>query len=103
MSTPPRGWVTNPETRLRPGFPPSSHQAVSFAREEVVDLYGLGEDALLERRRDELIEHVAVGLHAIGQGVLARDFHHALVRLVRGGHLLDAAGLELLDIQALGF
>src|SRR6266700_6372024 len=79
-----------------------ARQRARRSREQLVHRNRLADDALLDRVADQLIEHAAVRRDAVRQR-LAGDLHHPLMRLVDGGRLLDLAGLEPLDIEALRF
>src|SRR5438477_1999801 len=79
----------------------SSHQSVRVRGEKRLHADRAGEDLLLEGARDELIERLAVGGDAVGQGILAGDFHDAAVGLVYRGRLLDGARLEAFDVETL--
>ena len=61
---------------------------------------GLADDALRHGVPDQLFEHLAVRLDAVGQRI-AGDLHHPPVHLVDLGRLLDLPGLEALEIDPL--
>src|SRR3712207_7102828 len=50
---------------------------------------------------DKLFQNLSVRLDAIGQRI-ADDLHHALVHLVDGGRVLDAAASQALKVEELG-
>src|SRR5262245_34139823 len=81
------------DSRFRLARATLRRQAVGAAREQLLGGDRSGDDALLERVADQLVDHLAVGRDAVGQGI-AGDLHHAPMHLVGLARLLDLAGLE---------
>ena len=64
----------------------SACQRQRIRREQGFHADALGDDALLQRVIDHLADRLPVGFQAVGHGVFAGDFHHALM------HFIDSIG-----------
>ena len=77
-------------------------QAARARHEQLIHTHSLGNDALLQRVANQLLQHLPVGFNAVWQRITGNR-HHALVQVIDCRRRLDLARLQALQVNAFRF